>query len=1108
MSAGQSVHHQQLGYGHPPHWPPSQNNMPNVIDLTEESLQESSLKRLEYFAKEGKAESFTQENELQSFLIRGRPGNDGPSDIRTNHETGSKNEHASISPEGFLIGSGEMEMASLPDPVPIHDGAMLVGHTTLASGLSVTTAETFYATKCGHGSDPAVSQQDHFSRNPTYHLDPQAHAHQQQGMFFCQGQFVNQQHAEAGYISQHQHLNPISHHPTSRGGPGVCAVTVAAVGTTFSPKVVSSSSMTEMLDIDARPGVVSEAVSQLGPLRSSMTKERGLNKRSLFEKFERMDNVASSCSTSVTCSAMITSADDGRAVRQAAPKVRLRLHSLRTTAKGQAVAQPALRPPSNACGKPIAGNTFDFHSDEDDGRAEVGSYVRQERSTAVSSPNTTVVHLPGKWRPASMFSDVKLTSVGKLVPQKGKEKIFGSTKHKKGKDGMKREHKRKRCAVGSVCAPCDSQPVYRASTIDSGQRNGTKLKIRVSKEHIRSSSSVKSKQRIEVDVKACSSDKHNVSMKKSCATGSILTEKQVHQKQDIKKHQSVVFDRPKESNAIITIPANVLSSGKVSNKCMGSGKPNTANSAIFTGRPDPKLSKATIRLKPLNISSTSVSHAFPARTAVCGRNAYPVKRSVASSMSISSIGKLSLSTILPNAPTASSVASLPKIPKVSSVANSVNVTCISSTTVPSPATCMFNNIEGCNSDFLLSNGLTGLSDVSKVDISKAPVCREATGRSNLSKKSSNSTPGHKFYGLVCLSSGVAKSSGIDNQNKHCLPETQLTQRGQGYKPCFQNRSGTYDSSMGVSRSNGIGCAVIKNAGTHLSDCKLSMSLCSKSKMSVSSSGDCGQNLDLFHSLGLLNDQKIFGTSHRPKSSSFSEQSIATKKGNCFAKISVTTTTDSHSAQSHTFRVRSPITSNKQPTASTATTVTSVFDDFMHCTDSSGLMSTRGSLVSTKHKPGVHATNRSSTFSENSCLGDSESGTNSVCTASVSVSKQVQASKSSRLLPPHPETLVSNQKPVGRQSPTASRQDSALCQVSFIVGGNGGCLIFFMCVDAFEKLHSSVSFDFMYFYRIKLFLPVGLLAQPHVLQLWLGVSMGMLPVKYFCSIKASFCVSHI
>ena len=32
--------------------------------------------------------------------------------------------------------------------------------------------------------------------------------------------------------------------------------------------------------------------------------------------------------------------------------------------------------------------------------------------------------------------------------------------------------------------------------------------------------------------------------------------------------------------------------------------------------------------------------------------------------------------------------------------------------------------------------------------------------------------------------------------------------------------------------------------------------------------------------------------------------------------------------------------------------------------------------------------------------------------------------------------------------------------------------------------------------------------PHVLQLWLGLSQCMLPVRYLCSKKASFCVSEI
>ena len=42
------------------------------------------------------------------------------------------------------------------------------------------------------------------------------------------------------------------------------------------------------------------------------------------------------------------------------------------------------------------------------------------------------------------------------------------------------------------------------------------------------------------------------------------------------------------------------------------------------------------------------------------------------------------------------------------------------------------------------------------------------------------------------------------------------------------------------------------------------------------------------------------------------------------------------------------------------------------------------------------------------------------------------------------------------------------------------------------------------------LPVKVKASgpPHVLDLWLGASKGMLPVKYFCSSKSSFGVSFI
>ena len=44
--------------------------------------------------------------------------------------------------------------------------------------------------------------------------------------------------------------------------------------------------------------------------------------------------------------------------------------------------------------------------------------------------------------------------------------------------------------------------------------------------------------------------------------------------------------------------------------------------------------------------------------------------------------------------------------------------------------------------------------------------------------------------------------------------------------------------------------------------------------------------------------------------------------------------------------------------------------------------------------------------------------------------------------------------------------------------------------------------------LRMLVEVNALGRPHVLELWLRVSKGMLPVRYFCYNKASFCVSRI
>ena len=53
------------------------------------------------------------------------------------------------------------------------------------------------------------------------------------------------------------------------------------------------------------------------------------------------------------------------------------------------------------------------------------------------------------------------------------------------------------------------------------------------------------------------------------------------------------------------------------------------------------------------------------------------------------------------------------------------------------------------------------------------------------------------------------------------------------------------------------------------------------------------------------------------------------------------------------------------------------------------------------------------------------------------------------------------------------------------------------------LHSRASFSITF---LKIVVEVKAPGPPHILQLWLGVSKGMLPVKYFRSNKTSFYAS--
>ena len=61
----------------------------------------------------------------------------------------------------------------------------------------------------------------------------------------------------------------------------------------------------------------------------------------------------------------------------------------------------------------------------------------------------------------------------------------------------------------------------------------------------------------------------------------------------------------------------------------------------------------------------------------------------------------------------------------------------------------------------------------------------------------------------------------------------------------------------------------------------------------------------------------------------------------------------------------------------------------------------------------------------------------------------------------------------------------------------------MCFQNVAFLPSQASFSTTF---LKIVVEVKASGPPIVLKLWLGVGKGMLPVKYFRSNKASFCVS--
>ena len=765
--------------GPTPPRPPSQGHMSGVIDLTEENMPESSLKKLVDFSREGfmppmevKPGGATPDSELQALLSKQDHNSSPSAGLKPNQVTGSKNENASTSPEGLLIGSGEVGKASLPDPAAAHPKV----HTPSRTSPPAATLAAFL----GHG--PAATKA---------RRDCDVSVHQQQ---------------TGGPFPQQQDLNSLPHQLTNVSSISVGVSTPPATSIAPRPKVVSSSSMTEMLDVKPTP-TPGKKVSGLKPAVSS---DSVVDKRGLFEKFDFTGQTVSTAHVTISSSSVTSASSAMEGDDLTAPKVRLKLHPFRTPHnKSLSLDSGVVRSPSSAGSK--SSNTFDFRSDEDDDEPMPMNYVATERLSVYSS-SPTCLQISSKGKPPTPLSTPETPPSIKPEKYKRKDKGSGNAKRKKDRDDSKKERKKKKFDHDHYL-PTGKEHLYRASTVESDQKCGTKLKIRVSKEPIKTPSPVKESSRMDLNSEKVGkfSEKVNDAFRRRAAPSSPMVEKLVLQKQDMRDHHAAGDEASRDRDVVQLYRSSLSASGKSSLKSGSSGKAGVVSSNSALSKADPKLAKATIRLKPLNMTSAtsaSVTLTPPVKTTSSGRSTSErsERRSQSSSTSTSvstpTSGTLSLSSILPNAPTASSVASLPpipKIPKVSSTASNTTTTSVTTSasvksssgvanhsvknsTLNSGLNSPVNKVSG--SPAMGQGGRTGSNPNTPNALKSPNIGFNKTGGPGAVHKTSPNVPGHKTAASGSMPPGILKNCGNNSQSssssqKTSVPGNQGLHKGPG-----------------------------------------------------------------------------------------------------------------------------------------------------------------------------------------------------------------------------------------------------------------------------------------------------------------------------------------
>ncbi|GFO06222.1 hypothetical protein PoB_003272700 [Plakobranchus ocellatus] len=615
-------HHHQQQHSISNHGTKASRTQGNVIDLTDD-VGESNLKKLADSVEHFMHKDVKSEPDLPVLLNETEAPSRIPN-ILQNSPSGSKNEHASTSLEGYLKRSGEVGRAKDFDPSDVVAAHNSTSFSKLSSLLLASTD------------------------SPSSVLS--APPHKSNSHFFSDNAF-------------------------SVGG-------------------INNSHLIQ----DVKPNI------RKGPLRQSssmeLPNEMSQGMTGIFEKFEMPRN-QQNCKMDVSDSNMKPQLLEGKV------SLKLKVGPLKQQNNVRQVSKLSNPVSENKTVYRKANNigTFDFKSDEDDD----DTLAFHERSLYSASP--TIPNSSSKQR---HLSDSTLSK----KPEKIKKKDRGSGnayKRKRDKEESKREKKRKK----SEHHIQDS--IYR--TVENDGKADIKLKIKVISDKS-DSFSEGNVQSYEISKKSSpfATEKEVVTLKPDFKESLLNTNDSIKEKDTFKPGYST------NKGAFTSKSA----SGSHKNLSKSSSS-KTIQSGTLSNKGDPKLStKATIRLKPLTMPSTgstiNVSQSGSKTTSVNSgtvtksdrRSSSTSTASNTSEKRFSSLGSslerkssssnlmdrknssqnssvstsssslsshpgnssastttvsssLSLSSILPNAPTTSRIASLPRIPKLSSSSSNTSL---------------------------------------------------------------------------------------------------------------------------------------------------------------------------------------------------------------------------------------------------------------------------------------------------------------------------------------------------------------------------------------------------------------------------------------------------